>query len=153
MMRQRIYVDTSVIGGYYDEEFREWSELLFDKIRKGEIIMVYSEISEQELFDAPQRVRNLVKELPQNNIEYLEMSEEANTLADKYISENVVGMTSKTDCLHIALATIHKVDVLVSWNFKHIVNIKRIRGYNGMNILLGYSALEIRTPKEILTYD
>lgn len=54
-------------------------------------------------------------------------------LADKYISEKVVGLTSLEDCRHIALATINRVDVLASWNFKHIVNLERIKGYNSVN--------------------
>jgi len=71
-------------------------------------------------------------------------------LAEKYIKEEVVCKTHFNDCLHIAIATIHNVDILVSWNFKHIVNIYRIRGYNSVNIKLGYKTLEIRSPKEIV---
>jgi len=152
-MQQRIYFDTSVIGGYYDVEFMEATQLLFEKDRSGDFIVAFSEVTEQELFDAPERVRNLINELPAKNIERIPLTQEATLLADKYISENVVGITSKTDCLHIALATINKVDILASWNFKHIVNITRIRGYNGINIMLGYSPLEIRTPKEIIRYE
>jgi len=74
-------------------------------------------------------------------------------LANTYISENVVGKTSRTDCMHIAVATISNVDILVSWNFKHIVNINRIRGYNGINMLNGYPSVEIRSPLEILSYE
>ena len=74
-------------------------------------------------------------------------------LGDTYIAENVVGKTSREDCFHIALATIHKVDVLVSWTFKHIINIARIRGYNAVNIKLGYTEIEIRSPKEIVNYE
>ena len=85
-----------------------------------------------------------------NQIHRVELTEEAKILADQYIAEQVVGATSKADCQHIAMATINKVDVLVSWNFKHIVNLKRIRGYNSVNLKLNYTMLEIRTPKEIL---
>jgi hypothetical protein len=80
----------------------------------------------------------------------LSINDEAIDLADKYISENVVGKTSRPDCLHIAIATLHNADVLASWNFKHIVNITRIRGYNGVNYMNGYKMLEIRTPREII---
>lgn len=152
-MKQRIYVDTSVVGGYYDKEFEEASVILFDKARKGELTIVFSEVTEQELFDAPERVRNLIKTPPKDSIEFIVLTEEATILAERYISENVVGKTSRADCLHIALATINKADILVSWNFKHIVNIGKIRGYNGINIMLGYSFLEIRTPKEIINYE
>ena len=81
------------------------------------------------------------------------MTEEAIALAKNYIKENVVGKTSFDDCVHIALATIYKVDILVSWNFKHIVNVYRIRGYNAVNLRLGYQTLEIRSPKDIISYE
>jgi len=74
-------------------------------------------------------------------------------LADTYIAENVVGETSREDCFHIALATINKVDILVSWNFKHIVNVFRIRGYNAVNLKLGYTQIDIRSPKDIVNYE
>jgi hypothetical protein len=74
-------------------------------------------------------------------------------LATTYIEEKVVGKTSYDDCLHIALATIHKADYLASWNFKHIVNVDKIRGYNSVNIKLGYKTLEIRTPRELIKYE
>jgi hypothetical protein len=80
------------------------------------------------------------------------LTEEALKLADTYIRENVVGRTSLEDCRHIALATIHKVDVLASWNFKHIVNLDRIKGYNAVNLRLGYAMLEIRSPKDLVKY-
>jgi len=70
-----------------------------------------------------------------------------------YIYENVVGKTSRDDCFHIALATIHKADVLVSWNFKHIVNVIIIRGYNAVNMKSGYSTIDIRSPKELIDYE
>ena len=151
--KQRIYIDTSVIGGYYDKEFSEASQLLFEKFKSGEWILVHSEVTDQELFEAPLRVRKLIQDIPDSHIEHIKISEEATRLADRYIFENVVGESSSADCLHIALATINKVDILASWNFKHIVNINRIRGYNGVNLMLGYPPIEIRSPLEILGYE
>jgi hypothetical protein len=87
-----------------------------------------------------------------DKFERIELTEEAIILADKYISEKVVGTTSREDCRHIALATINKVDVLASWNFKHIVNLDRIKGYNSVNMRLGYSIIEIRSPKDLINY-
>ena len=71
----------------------------------------------------------------------------------EYVSEKILGHTSFVDCVHIALATIHKADILVSWNFKHIVNVYRIRGYTSVNLRLGYTSLEIRSPKDIISYE
>ena len=65
----------------------------------------------------------------------------------------VVVASKRVDAQHIALATIRRVDVLVSWNFKHIVNLERIQGYNSVNLRLGYPLLEIRTPQEVLSYE
>ena len=152
-MQPRLYFDTSVFGGVFDEEFEEISTLLFEKVKLGQIICVYSDLSETELKNAPEKVRNFFIDLPKENTEFVEVTEEAYSLADKYIAEKVVGKTSADDCRHIATATINKVDILVSWNFKHIVNVFRIRGYNSINLRYGYSQLDIRSPKEIVYYE
>ena len=74
-------------------------------------------------------------------------------LAETYLKEGVVSEKSRVDAQHIAIATINRVDVLVSWNFKHIVNLERIHGYNSSNLRLGYPILEIRTPIEVMRYE
>ena len=148
-MIQRIYIDTSVVGGLFDVEFSADTKPFFDKVEKGDIRIVYSEITTDELAGAPEKVRNYLNQLTSAQKEFVEITPEAVNLGDTYIREKVVGKTSRADCIHVALATIHKVDILVSWNFKHIVNINRIRGYNSVNLRLGHQTLEIRTPKEI----
>ena len=153
MVKQRFYFDTSVFGGVYDSEFEETSIQIFEKVKLGQITCVYSDLTEGELFKAPEKVRNFFKDLEKENLEIIYVDEEALKLARKYIDENVVGKTSFDDCVHIALATIHKVDILISWNFKHIVNIYRIRGYNSVNLRSGYQTLEIRSPKDIIGYE
>jgi predicted nucleic acid-binding protein len=149
----RIYLDTSVFGGYFDTEFELWTKVLFDRIIEGEYKIIYSKLVDIELSRAPEKVRNLAKSLPLSQLELIEIDDDAFELADQYLKENVVGKTSRSDCVHIALATLHNADILVSWNFKHIVNINRIRGYNSVNYKLGYKILEIRTPREILEYE
>ena len=149
-MKPRLYFDTSVFGGVYDEEFEETSTLLFEKVKLGQIICVYSNLTETELKNAPQLVRDYFADLPKDNLQFVEVTEEAFELAQKYLDEKVVGKTSADDCRHIATATINKVDYLVSWNFKHIVNVFRIRGYNSVNLKNGFAQLDIRSPKEIV---
>ncbi len=149
-MKPRLYFDTSVFGGVYDEEFEEISTLLFEKVKLGQIICVYSDLSETELQNAPERVRNFFSDLPKEFTQLVEVTEEAYELAQIYLDEKVVGQTSADDCRHIATATINRVDYLVSWNFKHIVNVFRIRGYNSINLRCGYPQLDIRSPKEIV---
>ena len=149
-MVQRFYIDTSVIGGVFDAEFEEHSAILFEKMKLGQIKAVISEVTEDEISKARKEIRDFLKGLPAEHVEYIDLTIDAVQLADAYIAENVVGKTSRNDCLHIAIATVAKVDVLVSWNFKHIVNIYRIRGYNSVNIRHGYGSLEIRSPKDIV---
>ena len=149
-MKPRLYFDTSIFGGVYDEEFEEISTLLFEKVKLGLIKCVYSDLSIAELMNAPENVRTHFNNLPQEHLEFVEVTEEAVLLAEQYLAEKVVGKTSADDCQHIATATINKVDYLVSWNFKHIVNVFRIRGYNSVNLKNGYMQLDIRSPKEIV---
>jgi len=152
MRKQRLYFDTSVFGGVFDEEFQEASKQLFERVVSGEITCVYSEITETEILRAPKHIQDFFKSLPSEHTEKIEATDEILTLATKYIEEKVVGQTSFDDCLHIATATVCKADILASWNFKHIVNIYRIRGYNSINTRLNYTNLEIRSPKEIMLY-
>ena len=152
-MKQRIYIDTSVFGGHFDEEFKEHTIPLFNRIKEREFIILYSTVTQDELEYAPEIVKNLVKSLSADITEFIEITDEAVDLATEYITEKVVGKTSYADCLHIALATINRADFLVSWNFKHIVNIERIRGYNSINIKYGYKQLEIRSPREFEKYE
>ncbi|MEO6834240.1 MAG: hypothetical protein ABI378_16095 [Chitinophagaceae bacterium] len=113
----------------------------------------FSTVTEEELLNAPERVKELVIGIRKESTEFCEVTNEVIELASEYIREGVVGKTSFSDCLHIAMATISKADFLVSWNFKHIVNIIRIRGYNAINIKNGYRQLEIRSPREFQNYE
>ena len=149
-MIQRFYFDTSVFGGLYDTEFEKETTILFEKVALGQIICVYSNLTESELSKAPQPVKDFFRNLKDSQKEVISVTPEALQLAQTYINENVVGQTSLDDCIHIATATLSKVDILVSWNFKHIVNVYRIRGYNSVNLRLGYSTIDIRSPKEIV---
>ena len=151
-MKQRIYIDTSVVGGYFDEEFKEATMALFQRLENKEILFVVSDLLDLELINAPQEVRELLYNYSSDKFERVELTEEAMKLANTYIDEKVVGRTSLEDCRHIALATINKVDVLASWNFKHIVNLDRIKGYNSVNLRLGYQMIEIRSPKDLINY-
>ena len=147
---QRLYLDTSVYGGYFEAEFEVWTKRLFDRIRDEQLTVVVSDVVLFELGGAPKHVIELLEGLPQSQVERLRESQRSLDLADRYIAEKVVGRTSLLDCRHIALATLNRVDVLVSWNFKHIVNLTRIRGYNAANYREGHTFVEIRTPIELM---
>lgn len=149
-MPPRYYLDTSVFGGVFDCEFEYESLIVFDKIKSGSIQCVYSGLTETELMRAPERVRIFFRSLDLQILEKVEVNEAVLRLARKYIEEDVVGPTNFDDCVHIALATVYETNMLISWNFKHIVNPSRIPGYNSVNLLLGYRAIEIWSPRAIL---
>ncbi len=145
-----VYADTSSIGGCEDREFQEWSLALHEEFKVGRHHLMLSDLTLQELEDARASIRDRVKEIPQSHIIGVGITDEAIQLAETYINEGALTNKSYNDALHIALATINLADVLSSWNFRHIVNLNRIRLYNSINLRLGYHMIEIRTPREIL---
>ena len=150
MKRLHIYVDTSVIGGCEDEEFSGVSLRLWSKFRSGTFMLVVSDLTLQELAEAPANVRRHLEDISTAYQIQVCLTEEARELADAYLARGIVGPGSLADALHVALATVSAVDVLVSWNFKHIVNFGRIRLFNAVNLEQGYGLVEIRTPREVL---
>ena len=150
MFRPRIYVDTSVIGGCLDNEFEEYSTQLFEEFIAGKKRLVISDLVLFELEEAPENVREVLNKVAEDNIEYVFLNEESMSLANSYLKEGVIAEHSLSDARHIAIATVEKVNVLVSWNFKHIVNLNRIHLINSVNLKLGYPILEIRSPLEVI---
>ncbi|MBI4483151.1 MAG: PIN domain protein [Acidobacteria bacterium] len=150
-MKPRIYVDTSVLGGCEDAEFRESSRHLLDAFVRSRAVMVVSDLTLRELARAPDPVRRVLTAVPPENIESIGVTTEADELAQAYLAERVVNSTMAVDALHIALATVARVDVLVSWNFRHIVNLEKIHAFNAVNLKRGYPILEIRSPLEVFT--
>ena len=148
--RPRVYIDTSVIGGCFEEEFKEYSLQLFDEFILRSKKLVISDVLLFELEEAPQQVKSALTSVPSDNIEYVSLNEESITLANAYLKEGVVAESSLSDARHMAIATVERVDILVSWNYKHIVNINRIRLLNSVNLKLGYPVIEIRSPREVL---
>ncbi|HKL34563.1 MAG TPA: hypothetical protein VJ919_18630 [Tangfeifania sp.] len=151
-MKQKVYIDTSVVRGCFDTEFEKWSNLLFDDFKSGKKIAVVSDITLDELTDAPQKVQDIFKTIPENYLDVLLSDDETKYLANLYIKEKAISSKFYEDALHIAISTINQVNVLASWNFKHIVNLDRIRMYNAVNLKNGYAVLEIRTPREIINF-
>ncbi len=149
----RIYVDTSVLGGCFDREFATWSNALVRDFRAGRLIPVLSDVTAAEIQDAPESVRNLHQELLTLVEAVLPITEEALSLVAAYEARKVLPAKYEADMRHIALATIAEVASLVSWNFKHIVRLEKIRLFNEVNVQLGYKALSILSPREVSTYE
>lgn len=146
----RIYTDTSVIGGCEDEEFRVHSRRLIDAFVRGDLRLVLSELTLRELEPAPLAVREVLATVPESSIEVVRLTPAANELARRYLAEGILKANMLADAQHIAMATVANVDVLVSWNFRHVVNLPRIHGYHAVNAKLGYPMIEIRSPREVL---
>jgi len=146
----RIYIDTSVIGGYFDDEFQEWSKKLIREFQTGKKTVILSDVTLGELEDAPKHVKQLIGTIPEKFKEIVLLDNESRQLSSLYIREKIVTAKSLLDARHIAVATVNRADILVSWNFKHIVNYKRIRLYNSVNLKYDYPVLEIRTPREVI---
>ncbi|MBM4029086.1 MAG: type II toxin-antitoxin system VapC family toxin [Planctomycetes bacterium] len=150
MKKMLVYVDASVVGGCDDVEFAEDSLALWRLFAQGQYVMVLSEHTLRELAGAPERVRRRPEEVPQRHRLLLADNDEAYTLAEAYLEHGIVGPGSRSDALHVALAVVSECDVLVSWNFKHMVNLGRIRLFNAVSMEKGYRPIEIRSPKEML---
>jgi hypothetical protein len=150
MKTLRVYMENSVIGGYFDEEFKVPTRKLFELFKQGTYIAVISSHTIYELDKgAPGKVKENLR-----TIEYEEhtVSEMMVNLTQKYMDEKIVSPNYYDDALHIAIATVLNVDVLVSWNFNHIVNLRKIKLFNSINLREGYGILEIRTPREVIEY-
>lgn len=150
MKHLRIYVDTSVIGGCFDEEFKEESCTLIQMAREGKIILLVSDVLAEELEEAPLQVQELFGALPTEYLETIVQTEESIHLKNAYLAAKVVGPLHENDAHHVALATVAQADLIVSWNFKHIVHFDKIRNFNAVNLKEGYSFIDIRSPKEVI---
>jgi len=150
-MVARIYVDTSVIGGCEDEEFFLHSRRLMDAFVRGDLKLVLSELTLRELALAPAPVRSVLVIVPDAHIEVVQLTPAADNLARSYLTAGILPANMLADAQHIAMATIAEVEALVSWNFRHMVNLPRIHRYHAVNANLGYPTIEIRSPREVLT--
>ncbi|HZF07246.1 MAG TPA: PIN domain protein [Thermoanaerobaculia bacterium] len=153
MKKPRIYIDTSVIGGCFDEEFATWSNGLVVDFQAGLFRPILSDIVAAEVNDAPERVREKFKEILGVEHDFVANSPEATELADGYQARKILPPKYYADCLHIALATVAEADLLVSWNFKHIVRFEKIRLFNAVSLELGYKPLQIYSPREVSTVE
>lgn len=144
-----LYLDTSVIGGYFDEEFKAVTQKLWRERDLGFYRFVTSPLVDQEIAGAPKNVRNLLSSTFTQN-EVLPITLEVRELALAYMSQEVVPVSYADDALHVAIATVHQIKLIVSWNFKHLVNYQRESGFNGVNLLQGYPSIRILSPLELI---
>jgi 5,10-methenyltetrahydromethanopterin hydrogenase len=152
MKKIRIYVDTSVIGGCCDPEFEKWSYGLLSDFRGGVFSLLLSELIDAEIQDAPDEVKDTYVKFRECVNQVIEITPEAIELADAYIRHNILSVNYLNDARHIAMATVAGADLLVSWNFKHVVHFEKIQKFNAVNIEMGYKPILIYSPREVTTY-
>jgi len=99
----KLYLDTSVIGGYFDPEFSENTVLLFDEIFKGFHDIIISKVTIKELSTAPKNVRELINKIPMVNLEIVELTQAAETIANIYLNEKIISQKYFTDAFYILL--------------------------------------------------
>lgn len=148
----RVYADTSVFGGVYDEEFDTASIIFFEQVRQGRRRLVISDVIRREMATAPEAVRTLFEEMLAYS-EIASVNAEALELRQAYLQAGILTPRWLDDALHVALATVSGCDVIVSWNFKHIVHYQKIPLYNAINALEGYDSILIHSPLEVIEYE
>jgi predicted nucleic acid-binding protein len=120
-----------------------------EAIKQEKFILLMSDIIVSELINAPQAVKDILLSIPQRVIEVVKITPEVLQLRDAYINEGVVTSKSINDATHVAAATIARAAAIISWNFKHIVRLDKMKGYNQINLLNGYGILTIISPLEV----
>ncbi|MEK8017141.1 MAG: type II toxin-antitoxin system VapC family toxin [Candidatus Parabeggiatoa sp.] len=146
------YADTSVFGGIFDEGFDEASKTFFQQVREGRFKLVISPILQEEIELAPEKVRHFFDEITEL-AEFIAISEESLQLRQAYLDAGIVTPKYTTDALHVALATVAGCQLIVSWNFKHIVHFQKIPLYRAINTVKGYTEINIYSPPEVIHYE
>ncbi len=144
-----VYVDTSVFGGVFDDEFASASKAFLQDIVAGRFALVTSELVRQEIATAPPAIRELFADLLPV-AEIAPVTTETVQLQQAYLAAGIVSARFATDALHVALATLSSASMIVSWNFRHIVNFHRIPKYNAVNRLHDYNEIDIYSPLEVI---
>ncbi|HRY18746.1 MAG TPA: type II toxin-antitoxin system VapC family toxin [Candidatus Competibacteraceae bacterium] len=148
----KVYADTSVFGGVYDEEFAEPSKAFFSEVDAGKFKLFVSAIVQAEIASAPQQVQDFFQCMLAT-AEIIELTQEVLNLRNAYLDAGIITPKSIDDAAHVALATISGCDMIVSWNFKHIVHFQKIPKYNAVNTLNSYHSINIFSPLEVIEYD
>lgn len=148
----RVYVDSSVFGGVFDKEFSRPSSVFLDQVKGGKFSLVLSVVVEEELAAAPAKVQSFYRSLLPL-AEIVPTTEAALLLRDAYLKAGIVAAQWAADALHVAHASVSGSQMIVSWNFRHIVHYEKIVLYNAVNVREGYSPIGIYTPREVIEYE
>ena len=148
-MKRRLYADTSVLGGYFDVEFEQYSKRFVESLREERFVLLTSGVVIEEIEEGPEKVRDLFASIPVESMEVVPLTMEIINLRDAYLKAGILGEKWIDDATHVATATVARAEAIVSWNFRHIVRLDKMKAYNRINLANGYGYLTIVTPKEI----
>jgi hypothetical protein len=149
MINPVLYVDSSVVGGYFDEEWQEATRELWRQRDVGRWVFVTSAVTAAEMLRAPRHVRDLFEAtFPADK--RLRLCERTEALAGLYLEAGVVPRKYSDDARHVAACALSGCLILVSWNFRHLANVSREAGFNAVNLLNGYPSLRIVSPLEVI---
>lgn len=145
----RVYVDTSVFGGCFDVEFASESTRFFDLVRANRVVVLISPVVVDEIGNAPAKVRDVLRSLSEDSVTAIALTNDVIELRDAYVEAGIVSLRFVDDATHVAAATVARADAIVSWNFKHIVRVDKMRAYNQVNLSAGFGLISIVSPREI----
>jgi predicted nucleic acid-binding protein len=144
-----LYLDSSVIGGYFDDEWKGPTQELWRQMEAGQYQFLTSAVTADELSTAPERVRELFADtFPAEDL--LEVTAESERLAAAYMERHILTPKYTDDARHVAVCTVTRLEYLVSWNFRHLVNVEREKGFNAVNLLQGYRPIRIVNSLELI---
>jgi rRNA-processing protein FCF1 len=154
LKKLKIYLETTIFNFVFADDSLDKKQdtiKLFEEINQGKYIPYTSEYVLRELNKAEETKKlEMLNLVEKHKIIILETSENAEILADKYVNGNIIPIKYRTDGIHIAVATINDLDIIVSYNFKHIVKLKTIMGTENINLREGYKKIGIYSPTEVI---
>jgi len=157
MRKLKIYLDTSVISHLHQPDAPDKMNdtlALWEETKAGEYKAVISDITTRELMNCAEPKRSIMADyLNEYDFEVLAIDKEIDDLAQEIIKRGILTVKSIDDCTHIAAAIINNCDIIVSWNFKHLVNIKTIKGVREITVSNHYKQIDIYTPSMLLKGD
>ena len=146
--RLKIYLDTSVPNAYFDERNalrKEMTRSFWRRLDEYEVFI--SNLGLEEINDIGDKEKKKALLALISGFKMLSSTEkDVKALAEEYVTRGIFPVRYIEDAVHITVASLNSLDVLISWNFEHIVKLKTKREVNVVNVLLGYDQLEIVEP-------
>ena len=154
MRKLKIYLDTSVISHLHQPDAPEKMRdtlLFWEELRQGKYHVFIGDTAIREISECGQPKRDKLEiYLTDIAFELIQTTREVELLASKIVEQGILAPKNFDDCLHIAAAVVADCDVIASWNFKHMVNIKTINGVRAVNIMNGFKPIDIYAPATLV---